>query len=109
MKIYLGGEGVDQVPGTSIIVNSPFFTVDPATLVREQLSTPFPVISVEVQVAPNAPFGDYTIRLQSNSGEIAFVPGAITIDPAVATPIRIRLTIAFLHQSALRGSDRARS
>jgi hypothetical protein len=45
------------------------------------------VISVEVQVAPNAPFGDYTIRLQSNSGEMAFVPGAITIDPAASAPI----------------------
>jgi hypothetical protein len=87
VKVYLGGEGVDQVPGTSIVVNSPFFTIDPASLVREQINAPFPVISVEVQVAPNAPFGDYTIRLQSNSGEMAFVPGAITIDPAVAAPI----------------------
>ena len=87
VKIYLGGEGVDQVPGTSIVVNSPFFTVDPASLIREQLNAPFPVISVEVQVAPNAPFGDYTIRLQSNSGEMAFVPGAITIDPAVTSAI----------------------
>jgi hypothetical protein len=87
VKVYLGGEGVDQVPGTSISVNSPFFTIDPATLVREQMNVPFPVISVEVQVAPNAPFGDYTIRLQSNSGETAFVPGAITIDPAVASAI----------------------
>ena len=87
VKIYLGGEGVDQVPGTSIVVNSPFFTIDPASLVREQINAPFPVISIEVQVAPNAAFGDYTIRLQSNSGEMAFVPGAITIDPAVATPI----------------------
>lgn len=87
VKLYLGGEGVDQVPGTSIVVNSPFFTVDPASLIREQLNAPFPVISIEVQVAPNAPFGDYTIRLQSNSGEMAFVPGAITIDPALASPI----------------------
>ncbi len=87
VKVYLGGEGVDQVPGTSISVNSPFFTIDPASLVREQLNAPFPVISVEVQVAPNAPFGDYTLRLQSNSGETAFVPGAITIDPAVASAI----------------------
>lgn len=86
-KIYLGGEGVDQVPGTSILINSPFFTIDPATLVREQIAAPFPVISVEVQVAANTPFGDYTIRLQSNSGETAFVPGAITVDPAVASPI----------------------
>jgi hypothetical protein len=87
VKIYLGGEGVDQVPGTSIVVNSPFFTVDPASLIREQLNAPFPVISIVVQVAPNAPFGDYTLRLQSNSGETAFVPGAITIDPAVASGI----------------------
>ena len=91
VKIYLGGEGVDQVPGTSIVVNSPYFTVDPASLVREQIAAPFPIVSVELQVAPNAPFGDYTIRLQSNSGELAYVPGAITIDPgvvsAVANPI----------------------
>jgi len=87
VKVYLAGEGVDQVPGTSILVNSPFFTVDPASLTREQLSTPFPVISVELHVAANAPFGDYTIRLQSNSGETAFVPGAITIDPAVGTGV----------------------
>ncbi|HEU4510465.1 MAG TPA: matrixin family metalloprotease [Pyrinomonadaceae bacterium] len=83
VKIFLGGEGVDQVPGTSIAVSSPFFTVDPATLTREQMNAPFPVVSIELQVAPNAPFGDYTIRLQSNSGETAYVPGAITIDPGV--------------------------
>jgi hypothetical protein len=83
VKIYLGGEGVDQVPGTSILVNSPYFTVDPATLAREQIAAPYPIVSVELQVAPNAPFGDYSLRLQSNSGEIAYVPGAITIDPGV--------------------------
>lgn len=85
VKIYLGGEGVDQVPGTSIAVNSPYFTVDPASLAREQITAPFPIVSIDVQVAPNAPFGDYTLRLQSNSGETAYVPGAITIDPGVAS------------------------
>jgi hypothetical protein len=58
VKIYLGGEGVDQVPGTSIAVNSPFFTIDPSTLAREQIAAPFPIVSIEVQVAANAPFGD---------------------------------------------------
>jgi len=87
VKIYLGGEGVDQVPGTSIAVNSPFFTVDPASLTREQISAPFPVVSVELQVAANAPFGDYSLRLQSNSGETAYVPGAITIDPGVGSSV----------------------
>ena len=83
VKIFLGGDGVDQVPGTSISVNSPFFTVDPSSLAREQIAAPFPVVSIELQVAPNAPFGDYTIRMQSHSGETAYVPGAITIDPGV--------------------------
>src|ERR1700754_708110 len=87
VKLYLGGDGVDQVPGTSIAINSPYFTVDPATLAREQLPAPFPVISVEVQVAAYVPFGDYTIRLQSNSGETAYVPGAITIDPAAGATV----------------------
>jgi hypothetical protein len=85
VKIYLGGEGVDQVPGTSIAINSPYFTVDPASLAREQIAAPFPIVSIDLQVAANAPFGDYTLRLQSNSGETAFVPGAITIDPGVAS------------------------
>ena len=83
-KIYFGGDGVDQVPGTSISVNSPYFTVDPATLTREQIAAAYPIVSVEVTVAPNAPFGDYSLRLQSNSGETAYIPGAITIDPGVA-------------------------
>lgn len=87
VKVYLGGEGVDQVPGTSIVVNSPFFTVDPSSLAREQIAAPFPVVSVELLVAANAPFGDYTIRLQSNSGETAYVPGAITIDPGVVSAV----------------------
>jgi hypothetical protein len=78
---------VDQVPGTSIAVNSPFFTIDPASLTREQIAAPFPVVSIELQVAANAPFGDYSLRLQSNSGETAYVPGAITIDPGVVSSV----------------------
>jgi len=87
VKVYFGGEGVDQVPGTSIVVNSPFFSVDPASLTREQIAAPFPVVSVELQVAANAPFGDYSLRLQSNSGETAYIPGAITIDPGVGSSV----------------------
>jgi hypothetical protein len=50
-------------------------------------------VSIELQVAANAPFGDYTLRLQSNSGETAYVPGAITIDPGVGfSRLRIRST-----------------
>jgi hypothetical protein len=85
VKIYIGGDGIDQVPGTSIAVTSPFFVIDPSSLAREQFAAPFPVISFDVTVAANAPFGDYSIRLQSNSGETAYVPGGLTIDPGTTS------------------------
>jgi hypothetical protein len=83
-KIYLAGDGIDQVPGSNISINSPYFSVDASSLTREQLGTPYPVVSFELTAAPNAPFGDYSIKLQANSGETAFVPGALTIDPGVS-------------------------
>ena len=81
--IYIGGEGVDQVPGSAITVSSPFVTVSPASLALQPFGTSFPVISFEVTVAPNAPFGDYSIRLQGNSGEVAYLAGGLTVDPGV--------------------------
>jgi Matrixin/Domain of unknown function (DUF4214) len=85
VKIYIGGDGIDQVPGTSIAITSPFFAVDPSSLAREQFAVPFPVISFDVTVAANAPFGDYSIRLQANSGETAYIPGGLTIDPGAVS------------------------
>ena len=84
VKLFLAGEGIDQVPGANISINSPYFTVDPSSLSREQMGTPFPVVSVEIMAASNAPFGDYSIKLQSTSGELAFFPGALTVDPGVS-------------------------
>jgi hypothetical protein len=82
-RIYLGGDGVEQIPEAAIQVNSPFFKIEPGSLVLEQFGTSFPVVSLELEVAANAPFGDYSIRLQSTSGEVAYLAGAITIDPGV--------------------------
>ncbi|MGH9967875.1 MAG: DUF4214 domain-containing protein [Pyrinomonadaceae bacterium] len=85
LTIYVGGEGVDQVPVSGISVMSPFMTIDAESLTLQQFSTSFPVISFDVTVAANTSFGDYSIRLQSNSGEVAYVPGAITVDPGVTS------------------------
>jgi hypothetical protein len=79
--IYIGGEGLDQIAADGISISSPFISVDPATLMDEQFDTPYPVISFEVTIAPNAPPGDYSIRLQTIDGELAYLPGALTIDP----------------------------
>ncbi len=83
LTIFVSGEGVDQVPINGISVTSPFMTVDSNSLALHQFGTALPVVSFDVLVAPHAVFGDYSIRLQSNSGEVSYVPGAITIDPGV--------------------------
>ena len=79
--LYVGGEAVDQVPGSGLLISSPFITVDPASLMLQQFNSSTPVISFEVTVAANAPPGDYSLRLQSNSGELAYLVGGITINP----------------------------
>jgi hypothetical protein len=82
ITLYVGGEGVDQIPGSGLLVTSPFVRVDPASLALEQFHTSTPVISFEVTIPPNTPPGDYTIRLQANSGELAYVVGGLTVAPA---------------------------
>lgn len=82
ITLYVGGEGVDQIPGNGLSLSSPFLTIDPASLRLEQVYNSTPVISFDVTVAENAPPGDYTLRLQSNSGELAYLVGGLTINPA---------------------------
>jgi hypothetical protein len=87
--LYLGGEGVDQVPGSGFSVSSPFITIDPGSLTLEQFHNSTPVISLEVTVAPNAPPGDYSIRFQSDSGELAYLVGGLTVIPhSEFTPLK---------------------
>ncbi len=71
------------MPISGISVTSPFMSIDPDSLTLQQFGTSFPVIGFDVTVATNASFGDYSIRLQSNSGEVAYLPGGVTIDPGV--------------------------
>jgi hypothetical protein len=80
--LSIAGEGVDLIPGNGLVFNSPFVTVDQASLGLPQFRGATPVISFDVTVAANAPPGDYSIRLQSNSGEIAYLVGGIKINPA---------------------------
>ena len=80
IKLYVGGAGVDQIPGNGLVLSSPFLTVDPASLTLEQFYNSTPVISFEVTVAANAPPGDYTLRLQANSGELAYLVGGVKIN-----------------------------
>lgn len=82
LTIHIEGPGVDQVPGNGFVVSSPLITVDPASLTLQEPRDSAPVVSFDVVIGLNVSPGDYTIRLQSNSGELAYLVGAITIGPA---------------------------
>ena len=81
ITVYVSGEGVDQIPGNGLVFSSPFISIDPASLTREELNKATPVISFTVTIGANTPPGDYTLKLQSNSGEIAYLVGGLTINP----------------------------
>lgn len=81
LTIYIEGPGVDQVPGSGFMASSPFITIDAGSLSLQQPRDSSPVVSFDLILAPNVPPGDYSIRLQSNSGELAYLVGAITVEP----------------------------
>ncbi|HEX3084907.1 MAG TPA: matrixin family metalloprotease, partial [Pyrinomonadaceae bacterium] len=76
VRIYIAGEGIDDVPAAGISSTSPFISVDSESVNEEQFDTPYPAISFEITVARNTPAGEYSILLQSADGEIAYLVGA---------------------------------
>lgn len=78
--IYLAGENLDQVSIEGISLSSPLMEIDSTSLREEDFGTPYPVISFRVTVGASIQPGDYSIRLQAMDGELAYLPGALTID-----------------------------
>jgi len=80
VTIYVAGEGVDDVALDGISISSPLISIVSGSLREAKFDTPFPVMSFDIAIAHAIQFGEYTIRLQTTKGELAFLPGAITID-----------------------------
>jgi predicted Zn-dependent protease len=81
--IFVGGEGLDQVEARGVSVTSPFIKVNPASLTLQSgVNYEHPIISFDVEVRADAPLGDYSIRLQSKTGESAYISGGLTVDSA---------------------------
>jgi hypothetical protein len=79
--VYVGGEGVDQIAEVGISTSSPLIRIIPRTLTSEEFGTDYPVISFQITVESSAEAGDYSLRLQSLSGELSYLAGAIAIKP----------------------------
>jgi hypothetical protein len=77
---YVAGEGVGDLSAEGISFSSSLIRIIPESLREVPFEVTYPVIAFEVIVDGRIQPGDYTIRLQSRSGELAFLPGAITIE-----------------------------
>ena len=96
--VYLGGLHINagEIPEGGIASTSPFININPASVVQQQTGDDLSVVSFEVEVASGAPAGEYSLRLQSNTGEASYIAGALTIDGSAveARPVAERTFIA---------------
>jgi hypothetical protein len=80
-KIFIAGEGISasQLSKSGITTASPFIVVDPLSVVDVDFGNKITVVSFDVMVSPDAPVGNYSLRLQSLNGEAAYIVGGLTI------------------------------
>lgn len=80
--IYIGGDGLNlkRLVEGGITVTSPYLSVNQASMMQQQFGAGIHVISFDVAVNENAPAGDYSLRIQATTGEVAFIVGGLTVD-----------------------------
>lgn len=108
-KLYVGGEGLDKVQAQGVRVTSPYFKINPATFMQQDFGIGIPVITFDVVVAPDAPAGDYSLRLVGKNNEIAYLSSALTIDRPVEAPTPVPIDDAqlFVRPQSLARLQRA--
>ncbi|HWT01030.1 MAG TPA: matrixin family metalloprotease [Pyrinomonadaceae bacterium] len=81
-RVFVAGPGVtiNQLARNGVASTSPFVVVDQASLRAEDFGPEISAVSFDVYVTPEARAGDYSLRLQSQAGEVAYVVGGLTVD-----------------------------
>jgi hypothetical protein len=79
--VLVGGDNLGLVNAVS--VNSPFVAV---SNVRQVAGFGIPVISFDVNPSELTPPGEYSVRLQTSSGQVAYVSGGLTVDLPLGVP-----------------------
>ncbi|MDT7809807.1 MAG: hypothetical protein QOJ70_3620 [Acidobacteriota bacterium] len=81
--ILVGGDNLTLVPSAGVSINSPFITV---SNVQQLGGFGIPVISFDINPSILTTPGEYSVRLQSSSGQVAYVSGGLTVDLPNAMP-----------------------
>ena len=80
--IYIGGKNLDA-KNIEISFNSPYFTVTPGTVTKLDYGSELSVVSVEIQVIPGTPAGEYSFSVKNKDNEADFVAGGLTVESFV--------------------------
>jgi predicted Zn-dependent protease len=80
--VFVAGDGVTlkQLAAGGVSITSRYLSINPSSIVQQQYGAALSVISFDVMVSENAPAGDYSVRLQSQTGEVAYVVGGVSVD-----------------------------
>ncbi|HKC62305.1 MAG TPA: matrixin family metalloprotease [Pyrinomonadaceae bacterium] len=81
-RVFLSGEGLkaSQFYNSGITTTSPFIIVDSSSVKDEDFGEGISVISFDLMLAGDIQAGEYSLRLQTVSGDVAYVVGGLTID-----------------------------
>ena len=80
--IYVGGKNLDA-ESVTVGFNSPYLSVTPKSLVNHNYGSDISVVSFEVKVASEIPFGEYSFFLQTKDEKSQFAVGSLTVEPFV--------------------------
>ena len=77
--ITVVGEGLDAVGAAGITIASPYLSVLPGSIKRQKSAGKSWRVTFVVQVSRSAPGGNYSVRLRSKEGDLAYIAGGLTI------------------------------
>ena len=77
--IYVGGQNLNS-DNLTIGFNSPYLSATPKTLVNHDYGADISVVSFEVKVAGEIPFGEYSFFLKNKDDESQFAVGSLTVE-----------------------------
>ncbi len=77
--IYVGGKNLDA-KNFKVVFNSPYLSVTPETLTNQNFGSEISVVSFEVNVKPQIPFGQYSFALQKTNDSTQYFVGGLTIE-----------------------------
>ncbi len=78
-SIFAGGKNLDA-ENFVVGFNSPFFTVAPNTINRQDFGADVSALNFEVKVSSQTPPGDYSFFVRSKNGETAYIIGGLTVE-----------------------------